>query len=160
MSFPTRDDLIDFVYREARLIDDGDFDAWLALWAPDSYYWMPLDYKQTDAKHVTSLLYEDEFLRRLRVERLKGERTFSQKPKSRCHHVLSRPYIEQMDHAAGRFVTHTPFHYVETRLDDQFLLAANARHELELIDNQLKIRLKRVDLLNCDAAFGNIQLFL
>ncbi len=40
------------------------------------------------------------------------------------------------------------------------LLAAKARHELVLIDGMLKIKLKRVDLLNCDAAFGNIQLFL
>lgn len=50
--------------------------------------------------------------------------------------------------------------YVETRLDDQFLLAATARHELVLEDGHLKIKLKRVDLLNSDAAFGNIQLFL
>ena len=160
MSFPSRDDLIDFVYNEARMIDDGDYDAWLDLWTEDSYYWMPLDYKQDDPHLVTSLLYEDEFLRKLRVERLKGERTFSQKPKSRCHHVLSRPFVDVMDHDNGLFVTHTPFHYVETRLDDQFLLAANARHELVLEDGKLKIRLKRVDLLNCDAAFGNIQLFL
>jgi len=58
------------------------------------------------------------------------------------------------------FVTETRFHYVETRLDDQFLLAATSRHELVLIDGALKIKLKRVDLLNCDASFGNIQLFL
>ncbi len=160
MSFPTRDDLIDYVYEEARMIDDGRFDEWLSLFTEDGYYWMPLDYKQEDAKHVTSLMYEDEFLRKLRVERLKGERTFSQKPKSRCHHVLQRPFIDLMDHDNGLFVTHTPFHYVETRLDEQILLAANARHELVLQDGALKMRLKRIDLLNSDAAFGNIQLFL
>lgn len=160
MSFPSRDELIDFVYEEARMIDDGRFDEWLDLWTGDGFYWMPLDYKQEDPHLVTSLLYEDEFLRKLRVERLKGERTFSQKPKSRCHHVLSRPFVDEIDHEKGLFVTHTPFHYVETRLDEQFLLAANARHELVLVDGELKIRLKRVDLLNSDAAFGNIQLFL
>ena len=90
----------------------------------------------------------------------KGERTFSQKPKTRSHHVLNRPFIEERDEDNGRFVTHTAFHYVETRLDDQTLLAANARHELVLQDGKLKIKLKRVDLLNCDAAFGNIQMFL
>ncbi|MDA4846004.1 aromatic-ring-hydroxylating dioxygenase subunit beta [Hoeflea poritis] len=160
MSFPSRDELIDFVYEEARMIDDGRFDEWLDLWTEDGYYWMPLDYKQEDPHLVTSLLYEDEFLRKLRVERLKGERTFSQKPKSRCHHVLSRPFVDEMDREKGLFVTHTPFHYVETRLDEQFLLAATARHELVLVGEELKIRLKRVDLLNSDAAFGNIQLFL
>ncbi len=160
MAAATKEALIDFVYLEARLIDEGRFDEWLALWAPDGVYWMPLDYQQTDPKLVTSLLYEDAFLRKLRVERLKGERTFSQKPKSRCLHVLNRPDVDQADPAAGPYVTTTRLHYVETRLDDQFLLAATARHELVELGGELKIQLKRVDLLNCDAAFGNIQLFV
>ena len=160
MSFPTRDDLIDFVYDETRMLDDARFDAWLDLWTPDGWYWMPLDYNQQDAKLVTSLLHEDLFMMKLRVERFKGERTFSQKPKTRCHHVIQRPFVDSIDHEAGAFVTHTSFHYVETRLDDQILLAATARHELVLVDGKLKMKLKRVDLLNSDAAFGNIQMFL
>jgi hypothetical protein len=40
------------------------------------------------------------------------------------------------------------------------LLAANARHHLVMVDGNLKMKRKRVDLLNCDAAFGNIQMFL
>ena len=160
MSFPTREALIDFVYDEARLIDERRFDNWLELWAADSHYWMPLEPGQTDAELVTSLMYEDAFLRKLRFERLQGARTYSQKPHSRCHHVLQRPFVDLIDHQAGAFATNTSFHYVETRLDDQFLLAATARHELVLEDGHLKIKLKRVDLLNSDATFGNIQLFL
>jgi 3-phenylpropionate/cinnamic acid dioxygenase small subunit len=44
----TRDDLIDFLYDEARMLDEGRYDEWLALWLKDGHYWMPLDYKQTD----------------------------------------------------------------------------------------------------------------
>lgn len=154
----TRDDLIDFIYAEARMLDEGRFDEWLALWLEDGHYWMPLDWKQTDPLHVTSLLYEDMFMLRLRVQRLTGARTFSQKPKSRCHHVIQRPFVDEMDDGAGRYVTNTSMHYIETRLDDQFLLALTATHELRLVDGALRIANKRVDLLNSDAAFGNIQL--
>ncbi len=63
-----------------------------------------------------------------------------------------------MDDAAGRYVTNTSMHYVETRLDEQQLLALTATHELKLVDGKLRIANKRVDLLNSDAAFGNIQL--
>ena len=153
-----RDDVIDFIYAEARMLDEGRFTEWLELWLEDGHYWMPLDYKQTDPDLVTSLLYEDNFMLRLRVERLNGERTFSQKPKSRCHHVIQRPFIDVFDVEAGRFVTNTSMHYVETRLDEQFLLALVAVHELGLVDGKLRIANKRVDLLNSDAAFGNIQL--
>lgn len=152
----SRDQLIDFIYDEARMLDEGRFDEWLALWLDDGHYWMPLDYKQTDPHLVTSLLYEDMFMLRLRVERLNGARTFSQKPKSRCHHVIQRPFVDVMD--GDRFVTNTSMHYVETRLDEQFLLALTAIHELRLVDGALRIASKRVDLLNSDAAFGNIQL--
>lgn len=154
----TREDLIDFVYDEARMLDEGRFDEWLELWLEDGHYWMPLDWKQEDPLHVTSLMYEDMFMLRLRVQRLTGARTFSQKPKSRCHHVLNRPFVDEVDHEAGRYVTNTNMHYVETRLDDQLLLALTAVHELKLVDGRLRIANKRVDLLNCDAAFGNIQL--
>ena len=154
----TRDDIIDFIYEEARMLDDGRFSEWLDLWIPEGHYWMPLDYKQKDPDLVTSLLYEDDFMRRLRVERLNGERTFSQKPKSRCHHVIQRPFVDEFDLDTGHFVTNTSMHYVETRLDEQFLLAITTTHELRLVDGKLRIANKRVDLLNSDAAFGNIQL--
>jgi 3-phenylpropionate/cinnamic acid dioxygenase small subunit len=105
-------------------------------------------------------MYEDKLLLRIRVERLKGNRTFSQKPKSRCHHVLQVPQIDKRDEAANEYVTWTSMHYVETRLDEQELYAAWATHTLIMVGGKLKIRLKRVDLVNCDAALRSIQLFM
>ena len=35
-----------------------------------------------------------------------------------------------------------------------------SRITLSVENGKLKIKLKRVDLINCDAAFGNIQLFM
>ena len=80
----SRDQLIDLIYDEARMLDEGRYSDWLGLWLDDGHYLMPLDYKQSDPHLVTSPLYEDMFMLRLRVERLNGERTFSQKPKSRA----------------------------------------------------------------------------
>jgi 3-phenylpropionate/cinnamic acid dioxygenase small subunit len=160
MNTPTDKEIIDFVIHEARLLDQHRFEEWLALYADDAYYWMPLEWGQTDPKLVGSLMYEDKLLLQIRVERLKGNRTFSQKPKSRCHHVLQTPQIDSRDDAKGEYVTWTPMHYIETRHDDQQLYAAWATHTLALVDGVLKIRLKRVDLVNCEAAFGNIQLFM
>jgi len=154
----TKEALIDFLYDEARMLDEGRYDEWLSLWQPDGIYWMPLDYNQDDPINATSLMYEDMFMLKLRIERLNGARTFSQKPKSRCHHVIQRPFVDEMDDENGRYVTKTFMHYIETRLDEQQLLALTARHELALIDGKLRIANKRVEILNCDAAFRNIQL--
>lgn len=154
----SRDEIVDFLYAEARMLDEARYSDWLDLWLPDGHYWMPLDYKQTDPHLVTSLLYEDFFMLRLRIERLSGARTFSQKPKSRCLHVLNRPAIDFADDADGQYRTVTAMHYLETRLDDQLLLGVTATHDLKRVDGKLRIADKRVDLLNCDAAFPNIQL--
>jgi 3-phenylpropionate/cinnamic acid dioxygenase small subunit len=160
MNAPNEGDLIRFVIHEARLIDEQRFDEWLDLFTEDAYYWMPLEMGQTDPILQQSLFYDDLTLMRIRVERLKGARTFSQKPKSRCHHVLQTPLVETMDEDGNRYVTWTPFHYLETRLDEQTLFAGWSTHEITLQGGALKMRLKRVDLVNPDSAFGNIQLFM
>jgi hypothetical protein len=45
-------------------------------------------------------------------------------------------------------------------LDRQDLYAGWTTHELVTQEGHLRIRLKRVDLVNCDAAFENINLFM
>jgi 3-phenylpropionate/cinnamic acid dioxygenase small subunit len=160
MSAPTHADLIAFVMHEARLLDEQRFDDWLDLFTDDGRYWMPLEWGQTDRVLHASLMDEDKLLLRIRIERLKGNRTFSQKPKSRCHHVLQTPVIDARDDAAGTCQLYTPFHYVETRMDEQSLFAGWAKHSLVSVEGRLRIKLKRIDLVNCDAAFGNIQLFM
>jgi 3-phenylpropionate/cinnamic acid dioxygenase small subunit len=159
MSFSDKQ-LADFVYAEARLLDEQRFDAWLELFTDDARYWMPLAPGQDDPRLHTSLLYEDKLLLRVRVERLAGARTYSQQPRSRSHHLLQQPSIEHADRDAGTYTLRTAFHYVETRLDAQTLFAGWATHELVTQGGALRIRLKRIDLVNCDAAFGNINLFM
>jgi 3-phenylpropionate/cinnamic acid dioxygenase small subunit len=151
--------LIAFVYHEARLIDEQRFEEWLALFTDDGRYWMPLEQGQTDRRLTASLMDDDLFLLRIRVERLHGNRTYSQKPRSRCHHVLQQPQVDLSDPAANRYVTWTPMHYIETRQDRQDLYAAWATHHFVVIEGKLRIQLKRVDMVNPDAAFGSIQLF-
>lgn len=162
MTPPTDADLIAFVYDEARTLDELRFDDWLGLFAPEARYWMPLKHGQREDELHASLLDEDLLLLKIRVERLKGARTYSQQPRSRCHHLLAAPRVTARDDAAGRWQTHTAFHYVETRGDEQVLYAGWATHRLQrdAASGALRIAFKRIDLVNCDAAFGNIQLFM
>jgi 3-phenylpropionate/cinnamic acid dioxygenase small subunit len=157
---PSDRELIQFVIREARLLDTRQFDEWLDLFCEDGHYWMPLEWGQTDPILACSLMYEDKLLLKIRIARLAGQRTFSQKPKSRCHHVLQVPQIDTRHEEGNLYVLWTPMHYVETRLDEQQLIAAWATHHLTVVDGRIKIKLKRVDIVNCDAAFGNIQLLM
>ena len=43
MNLPSRDELIEFVLAEAQALDEARYDDWLALFAEDAHYWVPLD---------------------------------------------------------------------------------------------------------------------
>ncbi|BDB26310.1 aromatic-ring-hydroxylating dioxygenase subunit beta [Cupriavidus sp. P-10] len=157
---PGRDDLIALVYEEARLIDEKRFDEWLALFAQDCLYWIPLVPGQQDGIDHASLMYEDRLLLQLRIERMGNPRAFSLQPESRCLHVLQCPEVLSLRHDENAWRTRTRYIYVETRGDEQQVYACTAEHTLALEDGVLKIRQKRVNLLNCDAALPSVQLFM
>ena len=41
-----------FLYREARLIDEGQFDEWLTLFTEDAHYWCPSNRDDVDPGDV------------------------------------------------------------------------------------------------------------
>ena len=153
-------DPIRFIYREARLLDEKRFDEWYELFTEDAYYWVPLSAGQKDPLGHNSLAYEDKLLLKLRIERLKLPTAYSQKPASRCLHVMQMPEVEKADAAKGEYLTRTPFLYTETRGDESQRYAATALHTLVRAGEGLRIKLKRVDILNADAMLPSIQLFL
>lgn len=87
-----------FLYREARLLDDRQWDEWLTCYAPDASYWMPAwddnDAITEDPQSQISLMYypnreglED------RVFRIKTERSGASTPEPRTSHTVSNVEI-------------------------------------------------------------------
>jgi 3-phenylpropionate/cinnamic acid dioxygenase small subunit len=156
---PSAQDLVDFVYREALLLDARRYEEWYALFAEDGRYWVPLVPDQADGENHTSLADEDRLLLKIRIERLRPPGPVSQQVASRGHHLLQRPEVVSADHSANNYVVRTQFHYTEARGDVQSIYVGTVTHRLAVSAGSLQIRLKRVDLLNCDAALPSIQLF-
>jgi 3-phenylpropionate/cinnamic acid dioxygenase small subunit len=152
-------ELEDFIADEAALLDAGRHDEWLALFADDGRYWVPLlGARQADRHGHNSLADEDRLLLALRIERLKHPRAHSQHPRSSCQHVLQRSRREA--NPGDEIVMRTPFLYLEARDGEPLMLAGSYRHHLALIDGCWKIRLKRVDLLDPERPLPAIQLFI
>ena len=157
---PKTGEVLRFLYREARLIDEKRLDEWYELFADDALYWMPLVRGQTDPHSHTSLYCEDKFMLKVRIERLKNPLSHSQQQPSFCQHVLQQPEVVRSDADKRECSTRTPFVYLETRLDEQFVLGGVAHHDLRWREGQLEIAVKRIELLNRDAALPSIQMFL
>ena len=151
-------ELADVVVAEAALLDAGRYDEWLALFADDGRYWVPLfGAAQADPVAQQSLACEDKLLLALRVARLQNPRAHSQHPPSRCQHVLQASTITLDE--PERCELRTPFVYIESRGERQLVLAGTCSHRLARVGGAWRIRLKRVDLLDAGAALPAIQLF-
>ncbi|MEN5093507.1 benzoate 1,2-dioxygenase small subunit [Pseudomonas protegens] len=104
----------DFLYREARYLDDKEWDSWLELYAPDATFWMPSwddsDQLTEDPQREISLIwYGNRSGLEDRVFRIKTERSSASIPDTRTSHNLSN--IELLEHGDGfcklRFNWHT-----------------------------------------------------
>ncbi|NMG65641.1 aromatic-ring-hydroxylating dioxygenase subunit beta [Azoarcus indigens] len=148
-----------FLFREARLLDERKFAEWLALWTEDGRYWVPRFHDQANPFEQISLFWEDKMLREVRVRRVENARNWSQQPLTRSAHLVGNITIEGLD-AAGHLIVRSTLQLTEWRID-QRQLAGSVFHKLAATeDGGWKIVLKRVNLVNCDDVFANLEVFI
>jgi 3-phenylpropionate/cinnamic acid dioxygenase small subunit len=145
-----------FLLHEARLLDDGKFDAWLALFTPEAWYWVPSEPDQADPVETVSLIYDDRRLLETRVRRLASPRMYSQEPRSRTSRMIGNVTIEET--GKGFATVRSKFMMIEYRREQQRLFGGTALHRLLQTDGRVMIAWKRVDLVNCDAPLDGITI--
>ena len=140
-----------FLYREARLLDDRQWDEWLTCYALDAEFWMPAwddDGEMTrDPQSEISLIYyanrgglED------RVFRIKTDRSSASMPEPRTgHHVANVEIVSQNgSEVQVRFNWHT-LSYRYSMTDSYF---GTSHYTLDTSGDQPVIKRKRVVLKN------------
>jgi benzoate/toluate 1,2-dioxygenase beta subunit len=147
----TYDQIRDFLYKEVRLLDDRDFDAWLELYSPDVVVWMPSwDDDGTlvsDPQREVSLMYyprrdglED------RVFRINTEKSTASAPPPRTSHNISNIEILRQDDSTAdvrfNWVTYS-YRYQKT---DQYF--GTSYYKLEKSSDGVRIKDKTVILKN------------
>jgi 3-phenylpropionate/cinnamic acid dioxygenase small subunit len=145
-----------FLLQEARLLDDGKFDDWLALFTPDAWYWVPSEPDQSDRFETVSLISDDRRLLETRVRRLASPRMYSQEPRSRTSRMVTNVTIEES--GANACTVRSKFMMIEYRREQQRLFGGTALHGLVQTKNGIMIAWKRVDLVNCDAPLDGITI--
>lgn len=157
---PTLESVSQFVYGEARMIDEKRWDEWAALFTEDGMYWMPATPDQPDPESHVSLMYEDALLRAIRLRRYSHPNALSLQPHPRSLHLVSNVMLDAFDDSTSVCHVNSRQIMVEYRRDEQQVLAAAVTHHLQWVDDDFKIKLKKVDLVNCDGALESIQIYL
>jgi benzoate/toluate 1,2-dioxygenase beta subunit len=147
----THQEITAFVHREARLLDDRDWDQWLECYAPQATFWMPAwdddDTLVTDPKREVSLIYyssrnglED------RIFRLRTERSGASSPQPRtCHQIATLEILSQDEEQVElRFNWHT-LSYRYKKVDSYF---GSSFYTLDVSGEKPLIKAKKVVLKN------------
>lgn len=144
-----------FLIHEARLLDEGYFDDWVELFTADARYWVPSEPDQRDPFETVSLMYDDRRLLETRVRRLSDPRIYSQEPRSRTSRMVSNVTIETVDGESGLTVR-SKFVLVEYRREEQRLFTGTYTHRLVGEGDAMRIAIKKVELVNCDAPLDGL----
>ena len=137
----TRQQVEDFLYAEAALLDAWKLDEWLALLTDDAVYRVPSNDKPlSDPKDTLFIIADDIHRIRARITRLKDPRAHAEMPPSRTRRLISNVRILEQEartvKAEANFIVYRfrrnesvyqfvgQYHYELRREGDSFRIAS------------------------------------
>jgi 3-phenylpropionate/cinnamic acid dioxygenase small subunit len=147
-----------FLYREARLMDEHQYDAWLSLWTDDALYWVPSNRDEIDPMREMSLIYVDRRGLEERIVMLKSGDQWSQEPKSRLRRIVSN--VEFEEGAEGEVTVYSNFDVTEFRRGRQEIYAGRTIHKLRPAGDSFKIAFKKLLLVRNDDFLHNLTFLM
>ena len=149
----------DLIRLETRCLNEADLETWISLFTEDGYYWMPLEREQTDPEQHDSLVYDNRALMEMRKYNLHNPLSPSMQQEVRSVRILSEPEIDLSAGPRGEItVRANVIAVIHHRKQDTYAGAVTWR--LARTEEGLKIKSKRVDLLNADAPLDSIMMYI
>ena len=156
---PETQEIERLIQLETRYLNEGDLDGWMSLFTDDGYYWMPLEEEQTSPDEHDSLIYDNRALMEMRRNNLGHPLSPSmQKTRVRSVRLLSDIEIHADDTTDGYQVTAWVIAMIFHRRQDSF--AGTVTYDLVRSGDDLRIRRKRVDLINAEAPLDAIMMYV
>lgn len=135
-----------FLYTEARLADEFDFDGWEALWTDDALYWVPAGADDADPMTRMSIIYDNRSRISTRLRQLRTGRRHAQVPLSRLRRVVSN--VEILGTDGCDTVVEANFVLVESRERGTELWAGRYTYRLRMVDGEPRMAYKKVALVD------------
>ena len=156
---PGLDELAAFLVHEAELLDGWRLDEWLALYAPDAIYWVPVEPGQTSGYEQVSHIHDDRRLLETRVRRFNHAMFHAQKPPSRTVRFVSNVRLGH-DPLPGCVAVLSSYEVAEFRNERHRRFIGACRHDLLRGGNGWLIQRKRFDLIDSEAEQEGISILL
>ena len=144
-----------FIYLEARLQDDHEYDAWEALWTADGVYWVPANGDDIDPETQMSIIYDNRSRIALRIRQFHTGKRHTQSPRSRLRRLVSN--IEILSAPGDEILAAGNSMIFESNLRGDTVWAARTEYTLRREKDGLRMARKKVMLVNNDKALYTLS---
>ncbi len=155
-----------FLYREARMLDNRQFHEWLELFTDDVRYWMPMRsnrypvnskaisildgsrYEEAEVSSEGDLAFMDEDKDSLtrRIDRLDTGMAWAEDPPSRTRHIITNIEVEARD-TEGELRAYSNFVMYRTRAETEQDFYIGSREDiLRRVGGQLRVASRKIVL--------------
>jgi p-cumate 2,3-dioxygenase beta subunit len=141
----TRQQIEDFLYEEAALLDEWRLEEWLELLTEDAAYYVPsTDMPDGDHRSTLFVIADDATRIRSRVKQLLGRFAHAEHPHSRTRRLISNVRIRSVEDDTIRITANFAVYRIRMEQLDTYV----GRYEYILLhkDGKLKIRERRAIL--------------
>jgi 3-phenylpropionate/cinnamic acid dioxygenase small subunit len=149
---------VQFIWREAEILDRKDYRAWLELWSPTGFYVVPIDPLATDFAATLNYAYDDHHMRALRVQRLSSGYSPSVTDAARTVRTVSR--FTMSSDSADMVEVRSAQVIVAYKRGVSTLFAADVEHRIDMSDGEPRIVQKVVRLIDSTDALNAIGFLL
>jgi len=154
----TLEDVTQFIYREARLQDEHQYDAWESLWTDDGVYWVPANGDDVDPELKMSILYDNRSRIALRIRQYHTGKRLSQSPQSRLRRLVSNVEVLSDDGREIRVASNSMLFESQTR--GEVIWASRNEYLLRREGEALRMALKKVMLVNNHSALYSMAFLI
>lgn len=145
-----------FLYREAWLLDHREFEAWLHLFTDDALYWIPNLREDSDPTEDGVIIYERKPEMEARVARLLHPAAYTQEPPPRTRHFITNVWLKEVQ-PSGAQVSCNFIVYV-SRMQQCAQFVGSCEYILRRENGQWRIQQKKIFLIGNDQPMETLPL--
>lgn len=149
---------IEFIWREAEMLDRRDYRAWLDLWDTSGFYVVPIDPGTTDYAASLNYAYDDQDMREKRVQRMTSGYSASASDAARTVRTVSRFTLE--NEASDVVEVKSAQVIVACKRGATTIFAADLLHTISFAGGEPRLAEKVIRLIDSTEALSAIGFLL
>jgi 3-phenylpropionate/cinnamic acid dioxygenase small subunit len=149
---------VQFIWREAEMLDRREYSAWLDLWDPQGHYVVPIDPNTNDFAATLNYAYDDQHMREMRVQRMTSGYSASASDAARTVRTVSRFTLSS--DAADTVDVQSAQIIVAYKRGVNTIFAADLSHRISFASGEPKLVQKVIRLIDSTEALSAIGFLL